>query len=288
MVGLSGLPPGWLGWRQFRALGAVALDLCAVAEGRLDGYVDCSPSAHGPWDYLGGMLVCQEAGAVVDDAVGRDLVVLDHGARRTPVAAGTRPCWPRRWPPGGPSPSDSYPGPMRRRIMRLLLGVYRRLPVLGRRWVVRTIAPSFTVGAMAIIERQDGAVLLVRHSYRRRWGVPGGLMKRGEHPEVGLRREVLEEVGIEVDLLGEPAVVVDPDPQRVDLVFRGRLRDETAEPRPVSPEIVEVGWFRPDELPELQFETSGALMALARASRNPQSPPLPSLGLLERHRREAG
>jgi myo-inositol-1(or 4)-monophosphatase len=89
MVGLSGLPPGWLGWRQFRALGAVALDLCAVAEGRLDGYLDCSPSAHGPWDYLGGMLVCQEAGAVVEDAIGRDLVVLDHGARRTPIAAGT-------------------------------------------------------------------------------------------------------------------------------------------------------------------------------------------------------
>ena len=122
--------------------------------------------------------------------------------------------------------------------MRLLLGVYRRLPVLGRRWVVRTIAPSFTVGAMAIIERQDGAVLLVRHSYRKRWGVPGGLMKRREHPEVGLRREVQEEIGIEVDLLGEPAVVVDPHPQRVDLVFRGRLRDETAEPRPMSPEIV--------------------------------------------------
>ena len=89
MVGLSGLPPGWLGWHQFRALGAVALDLCAVAEGRFDGYLDCSPSAHGPWDYLGGMLVCQEAGAVVEDAIGRDLVVLDHGARRTPIAAGT-------------------------------------------------------------------------------------------------------------------------------------------------------------------------------------------------------
>jgi fructose-1,6-bisphosphatase/inositol monophosphatase family enzyme len=89
MVGLSGLPPTWLGWRQFRALGAVALDLCAVAEGRLDGYLDCSPSAHGPWDYLGGLLICQEAGAVVADAAGRDLVVLEHGARRTPVAAGT-------------------------------------------------------------------------------------------------------------------------------------------------------------------------------------------------------
>lgn len=87
LVGLSGLPPHHLGWKQFRSLGAVALDLCAVASGTLDGYVDCSPDAHGSWDYLGGLLVCQEAGAVVVDAAGRDLVVLDHGARRTPVAA---------------------------------------------------------------------------------------------------------------------------------------------------------------------------------------------------------
>lgn len=89
VVGLSGLPPRWLGWRQFRALGAVALDLCAVAEGVLDGYVDCSPSAHGSWDYLGGLLVCREAGAAVADAAGRELVVLDHAARRTPVAGAT-------------------------------------------------------------------------------------------------------------------------------------------------------------------------------------------------------
>ena len=67
----------------------MALDLCAVADGRLDGYIDCSASAHGPWDYLGGMLVCLEAGAAVADAGGRDLVVLEHDARRTPVAGAT-------------------------------------------------------------------------------------------------------------------------------------------------------------------------------------------------------
>jgi fructose-1,6-bisphosphatase/inositol monophosphatase family enzyme len=89
IVGLSGMPPGWLGWKQYRALGAVALDLCAVAGGVLDAYIDCSVSAHGPWDYLGGLLVCTEVGAVVADADGRDLVVLDHDARRTPVAAAT-------------------------------------------------------------------------------------------------------------------------------------------------------------------------------------------------------
>lgn len=89
VVGVSGLPPRHLGWHQFRALGAIALDLCAVAEGVLDGYVDCLPDAHGPWDYLGAALVCREAGVPVADASGRDLVVLDAAARRTPIAAAT-------------------------------------------------------------------------------------------------------------------------------------------------------------------------------------------------------
>jgi len=89
IVGLSGWPPHHFGWDQYRSLGAAALDLCAVAAGVLDGYVDCSHNAHGPWDYLGAVLVCREAGAVVTDAFDRELVVLDHAARRTPVAAAT-------------------------------------------------------------------------------------------------------------------------------------------------------------------------------------------------------
>jgi len=86
IIGLSGLPPRNLGWGQFRAFGAAALDLCAVADGRLDGYVDCSTDAHGVWDYLGALLVCAEAGVEIADAHGRDLCVLDPEMRRTPVA----------------------------------------------------------------------------------------------------------------------------------------------------------------------------------------------------------
>lgn len=89
IVGLSGFPPRHLGWRQYRALGAAALDLCAVASGTLDGYIDCSNSAHGSWDYLGAMLVCTEAGAPIVDALDRDLVTLEHADRRTPIAAAT-------------------------------------------------------------------------------------------------------------------------------------------------------------------------------------------------------
>lgn len=88
IVAMSGWPRRHFGWRQMRALGAAALDLCAVASGRLDAYLDCG-NGHGPWDYLGGLLVCREAGAVMADAGGWDLVTLDMDARRAPVAAGT-------------------------------------------------------------------------------------------------------------------------------------------------------------------------------------------------------
>ena len=87
LVALNGWPPSWLGWNQCRMLGAAALELCAVASGLVDAYIDCSRKMLGPWDYLGGMLVCQEVGAPVAEVQGRDLVVLEHAARRGPVAA---------------------------------------------------------------------------------------------------------------------------------------------------------------------------------------------------------
>ena len=130
--------------------------------------------------------------------------------------------------------------------------------------MVRTLSPSHTVGAICVIERADGRVLLVRQAYRNHWGLPGGLLQRKEAAEDGARREVLEEVGLRVDLVGEPAVVHEADPQRVDLVFRARLATEAdadgAQPR--SPEIIEVRWFAPDALPTLQHETQAAISAL--------------------------
>lgn len=87
VIDLSGLPPRPLGWKQFRALGSAALALCDVAAGALDAHVDAVGQA--PWDYLGGMLACTEAGAVVADARGRPLAVTDPAARRQVLAAAT-------------------------------------------------------------------------------------------------------------------------------------------------------------------------------------------------------
>jgi len=170
---------------------------------------------------------------------------------------------------------------MARSIHHLSLRAFRKLPVLIRRWIVRTIAPSYTVGAICFIERANGDLLLVRHAYRSRWGIPGGLLQRGEDPADAARREVLEEVGLAVELLGEPAVVVDAEPQRIDLIFRARPAADAdlGAITPGSPEIIEVRWFPRDHLPELQFEAADALVALARTSTGPgRVPLLPALG----------
>ena len=89
VVGMSGWPRRHLGWGQFRAYGAVALDLCAVACGRFDGYFDAGSAGHAPWDYLGGLLICQEAGVPVVDLNGRNLATAGLHDRRVLVAAAT-------------------------------------------------------------------------------------------------------------------------------------------------------------------------------------------------------
>ena len=153
-------------------------------------------------------------------------------------------------------------------LHRNLLRLFRRLPPRLRIAAVHALSPSYTVGAVCIIERDDDAVLLVRHSYRSRWGVPGGLCQSREEVAKAARREVREEVAIDVVLTGEPAVVVDPGERRVDVVYAARLAPgvDAADARPVSPEILECRWVPPDAIDSLplQREAAQAIEALAR------------------------
>ena len=56
--------------RDIRRLGSAALDLCAVAAGRLDAYYEAGMH---PWDWAAGTLIAREAGARVDGVNGRPL-----------------------------------------------------------------------------------------------------------------------------------------------------------------------------------------------------------------------
>jgi fructose-1,6-bisphosphatase/inositol monophosphatase family enzyme len=89
LVVLCGVPTTRGPWAQGRVMGAAALDICSVACGRFDAYLDNTEGIHGPWDYLGGMLVLAEAGGVMEDFGRRPLVHLEHGDKRGPLAAST-------------------------------------------------------------------------------------------------------------------------------------------------------------------------------------------------------
>jgi myo-inositol-1(or 4)-monophosphatase len=87
IVGVSGFPGRHPGWAQFRALGAASLECCAVAEGVLDAYLTVGRSTLYGWDYLAGLLVCQEVGVAMAERDGKDLIVRDASSRRPVVAA---------------------------------------------------------------------------------------------------------------------------------------------------------------------------------------------------------
>jgi myo-inositol-1(or 4)-monophosphatase len=88
IVSFSGLPSSHLGWAQFRSLGAASLEICLVADGSLDAFSVAQQSTLNPWDYLGGLLVVLEAGAVAGE-YDRDVLVTSERVRRRPVFAST-------------------------------------------------------------------------------------------------------------------------------------------------------------------------------------------------------
>lgn len=89
VVAVNGYPERHLGWSQFRALAAAALDLCCVADGTLDAFTVVGRAHLAPWDYSGGLLVCAEAGAAVDGLADLAPGTLSHGIRRSVAAAAT-------------------------------------------------------------------------------------------------------------------------------------------------------------------------------------------------------
>ena len=83
----------------------------------------------------------------------------------------------------------------------LLGAIWRRVPKRLRRWTVRVSHPRFAVTAGAVVTDARGRVLLLKHRFRpgSGWGMPGGFIEKDEQPEDALRRELREEVGLEIE-----------------------------------------------------------------------------------------
>lgn len=149
--------------------------------------------------------------------------------------------------------------------------VFYRLPMRWRRRLVRAGTAKFVVGAVVLVRDPEGRLVLLRQPPGRGWGLPAGLLKRGEGARHGAARELFEETGLRVDAddirAMEPNALVHTTWRWVDLVFTVQV--------PVGAtltvdggEVYEAVWYPLDGLPPL---TPQAARLLGRYGLGPQA-----------------
>lgn len=134
-------------------------------------------------------------------------------------------------------------------IQKLLGKLWRYTPARLRRLTMRMTHARFTVTAGAVIQNEEGKVLLLKHTFRAGsgWGLPGGFLESGEQPLDGLRRELREEIGLEIERVEFFAARSFKRPQQIEILFRGFASGNAQQK---SIEIDRAVWFRPNSLPE--------------------------------------
>jgi 8-oxo-dGTP diphosphatase len=134
-------------------------------------------------------------------------------------------------------------------FQNLISKIWHSLPVRLRRWSMRLTHTRFTVTAGAIIFNDQKQVLLLKHRFRAGsgWGLPGGFLERGEQPIEALRRELREEIGLEVEDVEVFAARSFKKPKQVEVLFRARAN---ANVKPLTMEVERAEWFSLDSLPE--------------------------------------
>jgi ADP-ribose pyrophosphatase YjhB (NUDIX family) len=147
---------------------------------------------------------------------------------------------------------------------KLGFALFGRLPRRARVLAVRAGTPGFTVGALVLLQRSGdpSSVLLVHQRHTRKWALPGGLLRRGEGASQGLRREVLEELGLSLDVAQTAhavGVLVDAGPRRVDVLFTCTLAADAPTPVPGHVEVASAQWCSVGSLPAVTAITAQVL-----------------------------
>lgn len=129
----------------------------------------------------------------------------------------------------------------------VLARLWQLIPDLFQWWIIWLLRPKLFVGVSGIIFNEAGEVLLLRHRFHHRypWGLPGGLLERGENLVECWQREVREETNLSVAV--DRLVAQRTTRLNIDFILQGRITG--GEMILDSTEILEARFFPPDDLP---------------------------------------
>lgn len=181
-------------------------------------------------------------------------------------------------------------------LHRTSLALWKHFPPRLAGFLRKVLTTRWAVGAVALIideEVDPPEVLLVQHSYRTKgaWGLPGGSLESGlgnplqpskeesrdDIIESCLRREIFEELGIEIDIVrlakidAVPYVPEEPGPYRLDFYYRclpkqgfASLREglDNGIIKPHSPEVRQILLVPASQLKEYDLYSSDARILL--------------------------
>jgi NAD+ diphosphatase len=112
------------------------------------------------------------------------------------------------------------------------------------------------------------------------WDLPGGFVEAGEPPAGAIRREIAEETGLQVELLGVigayTSVYGETGRHTVDIGFLARIGKQHPADMLLSDEKSEAAWFPLDQFPDPAFAGERAGLADLKASRPPWTSPSPT------------
>ncbi|CAM3393033.1 NUDIX hydrolase [Stackebrandtia soli] len=130
------------------------------------------------------------------------------------------------------------------------------LPKSVKRRLVRLATPTYTLGAVILVFSPDeSSILLLKQPPGFGWGLPAGLLDRGERPEETAVRELAEETGIVLDRsavrAATPNAVVHTRGRWVDTVFVAHVAPEEVELFVDGAEVWEAQWWPVSALPPI-------------------------------------
>lgn len=99
----------------------------------------------------------------------------------------------------------------------MLYKIYKILPVKARQVISYLYAKKFLIGITAIVHKND-KILLLKHAYQYHWTLPGGFLKRSEPVYESIRRELKEETGLNIKVMGVLDIRNNPKKSMLDIV----------------------------------------------------------------------